>query len=126
MLASEAQWAESHSSSASLRSPDRSRGSPTICTGGPRSRPRQPCPATRPRRHGPRGDGWQSKEALTDPASHDKWILANVVTVDSPHDSGPADLVAAILTTMPQQAAKYRVVFRSGDHAVYERIATAS
>ena len=72
-----------------------------------------------------RASGRSFQDALADPASRDRWVLANVVTADSPHDSGPADLVAEILAATPQQAAKYRVVFRSGDHAVYERIATA-
>ena len=72
-----------------------------------------------------RASGSTFDAALVDPAAHDQWILANIATAGAPHDSGPADLVAAALAADPQQAAKYRMVFRTADHAVYERISNS-
>lgn len=60
--------------------------------------------------------------ALADPAAHDEWIFANAPVTNAAQDSGTIDLVEAALSAHPQQAAKYRMVFRSGNHAVYQRV----
>ncbi|MTD15851.1 hypothetical protein GIS00_18100 [Nakamurella sp. YIM 132087] len=69
-----------------------------------------------------RASGDSFDEALRNPAAHDEWILATIPTPDAPIDTGPVDLVAKALRENPSLAARYRIVFSSGDHALYQRI----
>jgi len=69
-----------------------------------------------------RASGGSFVAALADPGAYDEWVLANVPVANGGLDSGPNDLVEAALAANLQTAAQYRMVFRSGDHAVYQRI----